>query len=64
MAIFGSSKKEGEQAGASAARIRVAQAAKLAPGKAHDVLLAPWFSEKALIGTDKGSMLRHPAFGQ
>jgi len=53
MAIFGSNKKVEKKAGVNA-RARSARAAKLPEGKAHDILLAPWFSEKALIGTDKG----------
>lgn len=31
-----------------------AYAATLVGGKAHEVIRAPWFSEKALIGTEKG----------
>ncbi len=55
MAIFGD-KKESKKGGKSttAPRIRHARAAKLAAGKAHEVVRAPWFSEKAFIGTEKG----------
>lgn len=31
-----------------------ARAAKLSDGVAHDIIRAPWFSEKALIATEKG----------
>ena len=34
--------------------MRHARAAKLTDGVAHNVVRAPWFSEKALIGTEKG----------
>lgn len=50
MAIFGgTSKKEKKPA-----RVYTARAKKLAPGVAHEVIRAPWFSEKALIATEKG----------
>lgn len=51
MAIFGDTKKKGTKA---PVRSRNARAAKLSAGKAHEVIRAPWFSEKALIGTEKG----------
>ncbi len=55
MALFGtSSKKKEEKKGASAARVRRAQAKKLAPGLAHDIIRAPWFSEKAILSTERG----------
>ena len=54
MAIFGDKKKEGKEKKAKTAHIRRARAAKLAAGKAHEVIRAPWFSEKAFIGTEKG----------
>lgn len=31
-----------------------ARAQKLANGMAHEIIRAPWFSEKALLSTDKG----------
>ena len=51
MAIFGN--KKGEKK-ASTAKPRTALAVKLPAGRAQEIILAPWFSEKALIGTDKG----------
>jgi large subunit ribosomal protein L23 len=52
MAIFGS-RKGGKKEGGARKR-REARAAKLAPGMAHEVIRAPWLSEKALIGTERG----------
>jgi ribosomal protein L23 len=49
MAIFGSKKEEGKTGKVSHARVQ-----KLSLGKAHEIIRAPWFSEKALLGTDKG----------
>src|SRR5260221_1416056 len=54
MAIFGSNKKESKAKTNANARVRSARAVKLPEGKAHAVILAPWFSEKALINSDKG----------
>jgi ribosomal protein L23 len=51
MAIFGKKEKKGKKENAV---IRHARGAKLAEGVAHNVLRAPWFSEKALIATEKG----------
>lgn len=51
MAIFGTSKKEKK---ASTKVVRNARAVKLPKGRANELILTPWFSEKALIGTDKG----------
>lgn len=53
MALFGSNKKEDKKSGGK--RVRSTRAAKLPQGRAHDVIRAPWFSEKALIATDKGT---------
>lgn len=52
MAIFGDKKKE-KKAPASL-KLRRARQAKLAAGVAHETIRAPWFSEKALIITEKG----------
>lgn len=49
MAIFSSSKKKETKK-----VVRHARATKLAPGIAQEVVKAPWFSEKALIMTEKG----------
>ena len=52
MAIFGTSKKSEKKT--TEKRVVRARQAKLAGGKEHDVIRAPWLSEKALIGTEKG----------
>lgn len=49
MALFNSKKKEKK-----ARAVIHARATKPALGVAHDIIRAPWFSEKALIGTEKG----------
>ncbi|MBI2025522.1 50S ribosomal protein L23 [Candidatus Kaiserbacteria bacterium] len=51
MALFGN-KKIKKKTPASP-RLRRARQAKLAAGVAHDIIRAPWFSEKALIATEK-----------
>lgn len=56
MAIFGTT-KENKSSSAKAPKEKKpfhAHAVKLVEGKAHEVIRAPWFSEKALIGTEKG----------
>ncbi|MBI4088488.1 50S ribosomal protein L23 [Candidatus Kaiserbacteria bacterium] len=53
MALFGTKKKENKKAPASP-RLRRARQAKLAAGVAHEIVRAPWFSEKSLIVTEKG----------
>lgn len=53
MAIFGNT-KETKAKKAATARVRSARAAKLPAGRANQVISHPWFSEKALIATDKG----------
>ncbi len=50
MAIFGNKKEKKEKV---AVKHR-AHATKSLHGAAHDVIRAPWFSEKALIATEKG----------
>ena len=61
MALFGDNKKkETKEKKAKVAHAHHARATKLSDGlpaqvgTAHDVIRAPWFSEKALIMTDKG----------
>ena len=60
MALFGTTKKDpstklGARKKAPAPpRLRKARQTKLAAGIAHEVIRAPWFSEKALIATEKG----------
>lgn len=51
MAIFGDKKKEKK---AKAAKKSYAYAVASTGGLANDILRAPWLSEKALIGTEKG----------
>jgi large subunit ribosomal protein L23 len=51
MAIFGDKKKEKKD------KVSVkhhAHATVSLNGAAHDIIRAPWFSEKALLGTEKG----------
>lgn len=62
MALFGTTKKDPSKklgAGkkgkkAKIAHKHVARTTKLAAGVANDIIRAPWFSEKALIATEKG----------
>lgn len=51
MAIFGT-KKEEKKAGS--AKKSFARAVKLVSGKEHEIIRAPWFSEKAFLSTEKG----------
>ncbi len=51
MAIFGNKKKEKKE---KSAPVRRARTTPTANGIAHEIIRAPWFSEKALIGTEKG----------
>jgi large subunit ribosomal protein L23 len=52
MAIFGSKKEE--KKGTATKPASYARAHGLLEGKAHEIIRAPWFSEKALLSTDKG----------
>jgi len=54
MALFGTKKVEKKEKKAGVAKKRVARAASLSSGMAHEIIRAPWFSEKALIATEKG----------
>ncbi|MFA6585239.1 MAG: 50S ribosomal protein L23 [Candidatus Paceibacterota bacterium] len=57
MALFGNKKvekKTKKAKTAKTARVHHARTTKLADGMANEILRAPWFSEKALIVTDKG----------
>ena len=55
MALFSSQKKTvAKKAEKAPKKPMHAYAAKLTDGKAHEVVRAPWFSEKALIGTERG----------
>ncbi len=51
MAIFGGKKKEKKEKTAVKRRARTAPSKD---GMAHEIIRAPWFSEKALIATEKG----------
>ena len=53
MALFGSNKKKTEKK-VTEARKHTARAAKPRAGSEHDIIRAPWLSEKALILTEKG----------
>lgn len=50
MALFGDKKKKNEKV----AQKRRVRSTKASAGVAHDIIRAPWFSEKALIITEKG----------
>ena len=52
MSIFGN-KKEKNKSSASP-KLRRARQAKLVAGSEHEVIRAPWLSEKALIATERG----------
>ena len=48
--MFGSKKAETKKT----ARVVHAKARTLPEGEAHDIIRAPWFSEKAFLSTEKG----------
>ncbi|MGD0328406.1 MAG: 50S ribosomal protein L23 [Minisyncoccia bacterium] len=57
MALFGNKKvekKEKKTKKEKTVRVRHARATKLNDGVAHEIIRAPWFSEKALIVTEEG----------
>ena len=54
MALFGKSESKTVKREKAAKKPLHAHAVKIAGGKAHEVIRAPWFSEKALIGTERG----------
>ena len=54
MALFGTTKKEKKDKKANVARKHRARTVKLGEGVAHEIIRAPWFSEKALMATEKG----------
>jgi len=51
MALFGNKKKETKE---KVTRAHRARTTKLGAGVAHEIVRAPWFSEKALMATEKG----------
>ncbi len=56
MAIFGKKKKGTKEVSAPKHRARTAANPN---GLSHEIIRAPWFSEKALIGTEKGVYVFH-----
>jgi large subunit ribosomal protein L23 len=55
MALFGTTKKQGNKTAKD--KTAVKRRARTAPslhGTAHEIIRAPWFSEKALIVTERG----------
>lgn len=54
MSIFGTKKKEKKEKKGVVARTHHARATASAGGVAHEIIRAPWFSEKALMATEKG----------
>lgn len=55
MAIFGTEKSEKKAAaGKAAKKLRAARQRKPALGREHEIIRAPWLSEKALIATERG----------
>ncbi|MDO8593578.1 MAG: 50S ribosomal protein L23 [bacterium] len=55
MSIFGTKKSVKKEKSTKAdAKKHVARAKISANGVAHDIIRAPWFSEKALMATEKG----------
>lgn len=54
MSIFGNKKIEKKEKKEGVAKKRRARTSKLAAGVAHEIVHAPWFSEKALMATENG----------
>ena len=54
MALFGNKKKEVKEKKTKTVRVSHVRATKLTDGEAHEIIHAPWFSEKSLIITEKG----------
>ncbi len=54
MAIFGTKKTTKKEKADKAVKARRARTSKLQGGVAHEIIRAPWFSEKALLSTEKG----------
>jgi len=54
MALFGDKKKEIKSKAKKETHVHSARASKLMSGVAHEIIRAPWFSEKSLIITEKG----------
>ncbi|MDD2657390.1 MAG: 50S ribosomal protein L23 [Candidatus Pacebacteria bacterium] len=54
MALFGTKKTEKKEKKAKVAVKRRARTAPTKDGVAHEIIRAPWFSEKALMATERG----------
>ena len=54
MALFGNKKTVKKEKKDKVATVRHARSRAVAGGVAHEIIRAPWFSEKALIATEKG----------
>lgn len=54
MALFGKKGGSTQEQKAGARKATRARTTKLVEGEGHDVIRSPWFSEKALIQTEKG----------
>jgi len=54
MALFGDKKKEVKAKKEKTSRVHHVHAKRLTDGVANEIIRAPWFSEKALIMTEKG----------
>jgi len=54
MALFGTKKVSSKQEQKAGARKHTARAVVSKDGVSHDIIRAPWFSEKALILTERG----------
>src|SRR3989344_5381597 len=54
MAIFGNTKKGVKSKKEKTSVVHFARTTAPAHGTAHEIIRAPWFSEKALIATEKG----------
>ena len=54
MALFGTKKAAKTEKADKAVKARRARTSKLQSGVAHEIIRAPWFSEKALLSTEKG----------
>ena len=54
MSIFGTKKTPRQSSGQAEKKKRRVRAVANKDGVSHDIIRAPWFSEKALIATEKG----------
>jgi len=54
MTLFGTKKSEKKEKKEKVVQKHRARTTPMTGGTAHDIIRAPWFSEKALIATEKG----------